>query len=1084
MNTDKSLAKRTSRIEQAFMLLARILAATFFLASMPISSVVAGSLYKFEVIAKTGQAGITGIQDSPSINDFGLVAFSGSLAGGTSIFVADGTADPKNITPGFVSPNRSFSRSVKINNNYQVLSQELVTGPLTLIRLWDGTKTNTFTTLVRGQSGKPPGYDYDAVFSFPSVNNNNQVVFSALDGAQSLLVTKSLIGYDEVPFSGLVRPMIADDGHIIVKIGSAANDPIRLYQKDLSLVATVANSTMFTVLGRSPGISGDGRIIVFYGDLTAAAATVLNTTPGPGIFARINMPCITAGPNGVLDSAPNADDTITSLGISSGPNGKCETVSIGDDILRVPVGSSSLSTVQRIAGIAGNGFLDPGEEFIDTNGNGRFDSGIDSDFGPLQSFSPDTRVSANTVGTISYLAFSSFGGKKGLYTSLIDFISADEAKPLPFAVTSVPTLVAEQGSSIPGVGEVGDLAVNDPLNNQTPGNRGEVVFWVVSSSAQHAVVRAAPLCLSSDYTSPSVNPYIHQYAAGVAVGLPIDSHGKAGGNACGPSSLTMLINSFKFANGQAKRLPLILTDDYSGPPMKSVYGMTMVAPPVDNANNLFDWAKGLAFARSVLAFPSATLFVQKHPTTPRTVNHLLAFIDHSLSNGWPVLVSTSFSTKIRASANPFGGGHVILLSGRTLAGDYIVKDPAGNYFAGDNDKAEHYGLLGTDVKSCGGNVIYPRDTLKLNLAKRSKAGALTKYVNSWTLKEGPTANLDEAAPRTALAIPPSSSADPDGFLVIGRFSGPGPSPYQLWVEDANGKRTGWLASGDKIEEIPDSLADVDPILPSSPDAPSDDVVDSESWPYMVSVNNAPSTLKVFVYGNQSTNFSVEIVRYQGGQMTADIASGTVEAGKIKVVEISPVVTVPNVIGRPEADARAALTAAGVVVAVTADSSTTVPVGVVITQAPLPGVRVAKGSTVKLVVSSGPALVSMPNLVGLPQAGAEASLKAAGLKLGVVSSQTSGTVSSGSVISQKPAQGQLVAAGSQVDLVISSGGLPGDVNGDGKVDCIDLAIIKASFGKRSGQPGFDARADVNKNGVVDIRDLSFVSQKLPVGSHCP
>jgi Ricin-type beta-trefoil lectin domain/Dockerin type I domain len=63
-------------------------------------------------------------------------------------------------------------------------------------------------------------------------------------------------------------------------------------------------------------------------------------------------------------------------------------------------------------------------------------------------------------------------------------------------------------------------------------------------------------------------------------------------------------------------------------------------------------------------------------------------------------------------------------------------------------------------------------------------------------------------------------------------------------------------------------------------------------------------------------------------------------------------------------------------------------------------------------------------------------------------------------------------------------LPGDPNADGKVDCSDLAIVRGSFGKRTGQAGFDFRADVNSDGVVDVRDLAFVARKLPVGMPCP
>lgn len=63
-------------------------------------------------------------------------------------------------------------------------------------------------------------------------------------------------------------------------------------------------------------------------------------------------------------------------------------------------------------------------------------------------------------------------------------------------------------------------------------------------------------------------------------------------------------------------------------------------------------------------------------------------------------------------------------------------------------------------------------------------------------------------------------------------------------------------------------------------------------------------------------------------------------------------------------------------------------------------------------------------------------------------------------------------------------LPGDVNFDGAINCQDQAVVKASFGRRTGQAGFDARADVNGDGVVDIRDLSFVAQKLAAGTSCP
>jgi probable HAF family extracellular repeat protein len=60
----------------------------------------------------------------------------------------------------------------------------------------------------------------------------------------------------------------------------------------------------------------------------------------------------------------------------------------------------------------------------------------------------------------------------------------------------------------------------------------------------------------------------------------------------------------------------------------------------------------------------------------------------------------------------------------------------------------------------------------------------------------------------------------------------------------------------------------------------------------------------------------------------------------------------------------------------------------------------------------------------------------------------------------------------------------DVNDDGRVTCADLAIVRAAFGRRQGQAGFALRADVYVDGVIDVRDLSFVAQRLPAGTRCP
>jgi hypothetical protein len=75
------------------------------------------------------------------------------------------------------------------------------------------------------------------------------------------------------------------------------------------------------------------------------------------------------------------------------------------------------------------------------------------------------------------------------------------------------------------------------------------------------------------------------------------------------------------------------------------------------------------------------------------------------------------------------------------------------------------------------------------------------------------------------------------------------------------------------------------------------------------------------------------------------------------------VGVPDVVGLSQADATTALEAAGFVVAVTTAASSTVPVGYVISQAPVGGAMATAGSTVTIVVSTGDSPAVNPLLHG-------------------------------------------------------------------------------------------------------------------------
>ena len=133
------------------------------------------------------------------------------------------------------------------------------------------------------------------------------------------------------------------------------------------------------------------------------------------------------------------------------------------------------------------------------------------------------------------------------------------------------------------------------------------------------------------------------------------------------------------------------------------------------------------------------------------------------------------------------------------------------------------------------------------------------------------------------------------------------------------------------------------------------------------------------------------------------------------------VTVPNVVGMNQAAAQSTITGAGLTLGtVTEQYHATVPAGQVISQDPGAGTSVAPGTQVDLVISKGPAPVSVPSVVGMMQTPAQAAIAAASLTVGTIDEQYSFTIPEGQVIDQDPDAGAIVPAGSAINLVVSKG----------------------------------------------------------------
>jgi len=174
---------------------------------------------------------------------------------------------------------------------------------------------------------------------------------------------------------------------------------------------------------------------------------------------------------------------------------------------------------------------------------------------------------------------------------------------------------------------------------------------------------------------------------------------------------------------------------------------------------------------------------------------------------------------------------------------------------------------------------------------------------------------------------------------------------------------------------------------------------------------------------------VRLVRRDTPDGTGKIASGRVirtdpgPAAKVRrnsavTVYVStgpPIVTVPDVVDKSQADANATLTEAGFKVDAGQDYSDTVPAGSVISQDPQARASVAKFSTVKLVVSQGPKLVTLPQIRnGTPLIIARNHLERLHLKV-KVKRAFGGFLDT--VVGMDPAAGTQVREGSEVVLTV-------------------------------------------------------------------
>ena len=175
--------------------------------------------------------------------------------------------------------------------------------------------------------------------------------------------------------------------------------------------------------------------------------------------------------------------------------------------------------------------------------------------------------------------------------------------------------------------------------------------------------------------------------------------------------------------------------------------------------------------------------------------------------------------------------------------------------------------------------------------------------------------------------------------------------------------------------------------------------------------------------SDTTKMTIVLNSTRGGVVKADSNDATVSNVPLQVaVGCQNVCTVPNVVDSTQADANAAIEAAGLTVGdITTDCNVNVADGDVASTSPAGGAEVSCGSSVDMVVSQ---CCDVPYILGLSLYDANQAILNAGLLVGVHDYNTSTIVDRGLVMAQYPPDGtRLPCNPGEVNATTSSGCLP-------------------------------------------------------------
>ncbi len=357
-------------------------------------------------------------------------------------------------------------------------------------------------------------------------------------------------------------------------------------------------------------------------------------------------------------------------------------------------------------------------------------------------------------------------------------------------------------------------------------------------------------------------------------------------------------------------------------------------------------------------------------------------------------------------------------------------------------KSDVYSLALTLIESVTGTVPFAADTTVSTLMAR-----LDKLMPV-SAELGPLASVLERAGRPD----PDERFDAAGLakaLVASaeRLSRPAPLPLVLTESELFRTEGGESRDADGPTTIGPAVArsgdtEIGPVVPAAYDAtkvvdqsermavdaplPAVATVSGATPPVLPTTEESAPTTDIYDAAADLDRPRRWVRRVLIALVALLVAAAVALAAFFYIVANRPTADVAAVINLDEAQARNVLETAGFEVAVDRVRRDGTQQGTVLEQDPAAGVELREGRTVKIVVSDGPELKPLPELVNLPQIEADAKLRVLNLAVGTITTENSEDVQRDYVIRWSvPGQGVLpvgteVVSGTTVDLVVSAG----------------------------------------------------------------